>query len=232
MHKVYREKEKRMLAKSMGGQVLNKIKKIRQNSPGLFWLLVCYGCGVLLLLGSQLAGLAANKIGYATGSLVAMELAIDDFDLVDLERNGDELLTIGADPQMIYKQSEQKVENLIVEAEYRIIPREQNAFWAKIGQEHSIEQMVFATGKDGTLYLLPAAGGQQMRFDPDTRLGNTISVHRIAINQPRPFWAFFIPTARQLILLITIPGLVASLFAIVRRADFSALKKRKGGEGV
>ncbi len=209
---------------------MKKGERIRRNSPGLFWLLVCYGAGVLLLLGSQLVGLAANKIGYATGSLVAMELSIEDFDLVDLEQNGDTLLSIGADPQMIYKQKEQKVENLIVEAEYRIIPREQNAFWAKIGQEHSIEQMVFATGKDGTLYLLPAAGGQQMRFDPDTRPGNVITIQRIAINQPRPLWAFFIPSAQQLILLATIPGLVASLFAIVRRADIQAFKRQKGGE--
>lgn len=198
----------------------NWLKKHRKVTA----LLAFYGAGVVVLLCVQLAGLIQNKIAYANGSLAPQELSIDDFELVDIEIAEDGLLTLSGDPQMYLREEGRLVENVVLEFAYSRPPLMEMAFWAGEGQDHTLRQVAYM--RDDGMILLPAAGAQRLRIDPGTQPGNQIEIQRIAINQPRPLYSFFVPSAGQVLLLVAVPAL---LYSAVMIALPLAKSHKKGG---
>lgn len=184
-------------------------KKWREN-PTLLLLLACYAGGLAVFLLAHLAGFAANRVAYANGSLAPAALTLADFDLHELEPQPDgTLLSVGGDPQLLLRDAARRVENVTIHFEYTLPPLLVNAFWASPGQDFSVRRMAYPRQGQAEAFLLPARGGQSLRIDPGTRVGNRITVHSIVINQKRPFFAFFAPSAGEVALLAVVPGLLA-----------------------
>lgn len=200
--------------------------KVLKRKPGLALLACCYAGGLVLFLLWCLFGFAQNRIRYANGELVPMEFTmdrIDQFNFVDIEERDGRLVTTGRDPQLIYCSRVVLVENVVLELEYSKEPLLVNVFWkSDYDKEYSLREMAYSLGGDNRLFLLPGAGAGALRIDPGTVAGNEITVKRIAFNQKRPFWMFFIPTAGQVVLLCFVPGMVACAVAICGQAGLWA----------
>lgn len=207
-----------------------------KKHPALCLVLTCYAVGLLVFLVWCVVGFAQNRLAYQSGALQTAALTLDDFDLVDLERQEDgTLLSVGGDPQLRLRDAARRVENVTVDFTYRLDPILVNAFWgdAADGDEaYSPRRMAYGKPAQGGLrFLLPAAGGQSLRVDPGTAVGNTITVHSIIVNEKRPFYAFFIPSGAQSLLLCVLPALAACFMWLVAGALPHPRPKAGDGHG-
>lgn len=189
----------------------DELKAHLKKHPAIALVLTCYAVGLVVFLAVRLWGFVQNRLAYANGTLQTASLALDDFDLHDLELQEDgTLLSVGGDPQLLLKDQTRKVENVTIHFSYRLDPVLVNAFWADPGADYSARRMAYgAETADGLRFWLPAAGGQSLRLDPGTKVGNTITVHSITANEKRPFYAFFIPAAGESFMLCVLPALFA-----------------------
>lgn len=202
---------------------------IRKN-PETALLAGCYAAGLLVLLGVLLAGLAANRAAYASGALAPAQLTLDDFELYDLVVADGRLVSTGGDPRMILKDKSLLVENVALDAAYSRDPLTVAVYWAAPGGEYSVRRMRYpAGGGSPAVFYLPAAGGASLRIDPGVVAGNEIALNGIDINQPRPFWRFFVPTAAQWLLLAVLPMLAACGGVALRRLWRAFFAKGRDG---
>lgn len=207
-----------------------------KKHPALSLVLTCYAVGLLVFLAVCLVGFAQNRLAYQSGALQTAALPLDDFDLIDLEKQEDgTLLSVGGDPQLRLRDAARRVENVTVDFSYRLDPVLVNAFWgdpAAGDEAYSPRRMAYGQQAEGGLrFLLPAAGGQSLRIDPGTVVGNTITINRIVVNEKRPFYAFFIPTAGQGFMLCVLPALAACTIWLVAGALPRPRKKAGDGHG-
>lgn len=202
---------------------------LRKKHPVRWLLLVCYAGGLGLLLLADLAGFALNRLAYAKGDLVPAQLAVEAFELVNIEDTGNGLLTLTNDPQLVLKDSGRRVENVRLEVEYQRPPLLVNVFWAAPGQDHSVGNMAYPRLTSPQELWLPSSGVQGLRIDPGTASGNLVTVKSITINTPRPFLGFFIPTAGQVALLAVLPGLCAAALVLGGQA-LEAFGLKKAGD--
>lgn len=210
-----------------------------------FWLVICiYAIAVVVWLVVQLGGFIANRIMFATGELETGEFTLhpsvvldDNFVLnelayVDDAQNTDEnkavLVTTGSDPQMIFKFGAAKVESVQLYFTYENTPQMVNVYWANNGQDYSVNNMAYAQDAQQSIFWLPATGGQSLRIDPDTRPGNMITVEKVVINAKRPFYSFFVPSAKQVLLLCVVPAFVAAV--LVTLLSVLPQKNKKAGD--
>lgn len=209
---------------------MEHLKTFRQSRPGLFLVLACYAVGAAVFLLAHLFSFAQNRVLYATGALSYAQLSVGDFNLVGLAVEPDgSLTTLDADPQMLLKDEARRVESFAVRLEYSRAPRMRTVFWAKPGEDYSVNNMAYSQGGRGEVYYLPAAGGTRFRFDPDTVPVNNIRVQRLEINIKRPFWAFFAASPTELAALVVAPGLAASLLSLAKQAGFWPKRKNAAG---
>lgn len=188
------------------------MKQKIKNRPVLALAIFCYALALLALLLLHLAGFIYNRILYANGTLVQTNLTLNDFDLAqDLVWQDGQLVSIGADPQLVLKDASLRVDTLYVEIEYTVPPRQVNALYAAPGQPYSVQRMVFARPQgQGSVFWLPVGGAQNLRLDPGSTPYNIITIKQIVANQPRPFYAFFIFSPAEWAGLAVLPGLAAS----------------------
>lgn len=205
-----------------------RLAKLHQRYPALWLLLVCYASGVVLLFVVHVAGFAANRMAYATGRLQTTELYVDDFELINMEDTGNGLLTLNNDPQMLLIDTARRVENLQFDVQFEREPLVVNVFWAADGTDHSVRNMAYARPWNEQLFWLPPAGGQSLRIDPGFAAGNRLVVNRILINQPRPFYGFFIPTAGEVALLLVVPALAAAALGLLAQTGWLRTAKKVG----
>ncbi|MDL2218771.1 hypothetical protein LJC04_00275 [Ruminococcaceae bacterium OttesenSCG-928-O06] len=210
---------------------MEKLRQFVKKRPGLALVVAFYLLGILGLFVVQLGEFVVNRVLYVTGTLAPAELTLEDFDLLDLEADGDVLLVLSADPQMLLKDTSRRVENLVVDFAYRHQPRQSSVYWAALGQDYSRTKIAYSQNAQHQVYYLPVTGRQSLRFDPDSLNGNHITVGRIAINQPRPLWAFFVPGMARIVLVVVVPGLAASALSILFQA-LGPRRKGKAGTGL
>ncbi|MDL2252541.1 hypothetical protein LJC49_00505 [Ruminococcaceae bacterium OttesenSCG-928-I18] len=204
------------------------MKGWRKKHPSLFLLFACY---VLCLLAAVLVGLgqfAYNRVLYQNGTLETVRLTAADFTLQQMEPMEGGFLTTGGDPQMILTDTERRVDTVRTKMRYRTEPLVETAFYAKPGEPYSVRRMVYAQqrGQD-RVYELPAGGRQGLRIDPDSAAGNLLWVDEVILNERRPFYRFFIPSATEGAVLLAGPALLAGGIALCRQG-LGALKGRKG----
>lgn len=206
------------------------MKKLFKEKPGAVLCGVCYAVGLLLVLAVHFVGFVQNRAAYANGTLVHEELTLADFELLELVETEEGLVSTGGDPQLLLRDVERRVENIYIEMESTLPVRQQMALWAPVGTDYNIDEMAYARQSgEGTVFWLPAAGGQSLRIDPTSVPGNVMKIHTIEINRPRPFYAFFIFTPNELLVLAVLPALAACGLALLREG-FGALRARKAGE--
>ncbi len=188
--------------------------------PGAFLLVAAYGLAIALFLLAHFGLFAANRVLYATGALSREALSANDFEWFGLEPvdgANTQFVTTDADPRLELKDKSRRVETVAISFTYARRPRSRTVFWAKPGQDYSVWNMAYSVGGEGRLFCLPVTGGQSLRIDPETVPGNLITVEGIEINVPRPFWAFFTPSALELMVLCVAPGLAAACVSIARQ---------------
>lgn len=198
-----------------------------KRHPGLLLLLVCYACGLLVFLVAHTVGLVQNRLAYRNGALQPGVLALQDFELAHhlVEEEG-VLHTTGTDPQLVLKDGERHVENVTLEVVYAQPPLMVNVYWAKPGQDYSLARIAYPTQNGGKHFLLPPAGGQGLRLDLGSVNGNTIQFISATVNQKRPVWQFYLPSAGEVALLVVAPGLAACFLSVL--AGFGLKPPRHG----
>lgn len=207
------------------------MKRLYEKHPGGALCGACYALGLLLLLALHFAGFVQNRVAYSNGTLAHAELSVDDFELREMVETEDGMLVAtGGDPQMLLLDKERRVENVYMEVGYSLPHRQQMALWTPAGADYDIRALAYAKDQDGgTVFWLPAAGGQSLRIDPTSVPGNVMEIRRIEINRPRPFYAFFIFTPDEWLLLGVLPALAASGIELLRQG-VGALRRRKAGD--
>ncbi|MGD9559006.1 MAG: hypothetical protein AB7V55_00175 [Oscillospiraceae bacterium] len=188
----------------------------------------CYAAALLLLFGVHLGGFVANRLAYRSGALAPGQLALHDFTWQDMEEKDGRLVTTGGDPQLLLKDAGRRVENLVLELEFALPTKGITVFWAKPGMAHSLWAVAYPDENTGRVWL-PAGGGQSLRIDPDSRPGNVVTVRQITVNQQRPFYAFFVPTAAEVAAVVVLPALAACLLQTVGVLLAGAKRAKAGG---
>ena len=207
------------------------MKKVRREHPSVFLVFACYLLCIVGWLLVDVGQLAYNRVLHQNGTLETTRLTVADFSLQEMEPMDGGFLTTGSDPQMIYSDAAQRVDTVRARIQYRTPPVVETAFYAAPGQPYSIRQMEYAQqeGED-SLFLLPAGGGQSLRIDPDATAGNLLWIEEIILNEKRPVYKFFIPSATEGALLLVGPALLASAVSVcleIRRA-WKGRKKEVG----
>lgn len=210
--------------------------KITTKRLALRLILCLYAIAIVVWLLVQFGGFVINRIMFANGTFETRELTLqptlvfdDNFMLHELEylepdENGyARLVTTGSDPQMIFKFGAAKIESVQLHFIYESEPQMVNVYWAKHGQDYSVNNMAYAQDAAESVFWLPALGGQSLRIDPDTRPGNIITVESVVINAKRPFYSFFVPSARIVLILFIAPIFTAAVLTVI----VGILPKRK-----
>lgn len=214
---------------------MKRMREFGAWRPGAFLLLACYAA---FLLGWLLLGLGRfvyNRALYASGALEEAVLTMEDFTCSGLEPLDGGWVTVNSDPQMILNDPARRVDTLRTRFTGLHAPQVETAFYAKPGQPYSLWRMVYARQtQDGQLYWLPAGGGQSLRLDPDSAAGNILQGGEMVINEKRPVYAFFLPSASVVALGLVGPGLVAAGLSILREGwqEWQARRKAKGDGAV
>lgn len=203
------------------------MKKLKKHHS-LYLFVLCYGVALVAALLVHTAGLVHNKILYATGALVQTELTLADFELAnDLVEQDGNIVSFGGDPQLVLQQGDLRVDTVYLEAEYSLPPRQISAMY---NPPYSVRHMAFARpGGEGSVFWLPTGGVYNLRLDMGSVPYNVISVHKIVVNTPRPFYAFFVPAAGEVAALAVLPGLAGCVLSILGRVR-QLRRQRKAGE--
>lgn len=202
-----------------------RLNSFKTSRPAAFLLAACYAAFVLagLLLG--LGRFVYNRALYATGRLEPAMLSAADFEYTEMDLQPDgTLLCTGADPQMYLLDTRRRIDTLRADILYSQPPQIVNVFWAQEGQDYSSQKMAYPRDGD-SLFWLPAGGVQALRLDPGIVAGNTVDVRFIAINEKRPFYAFFIPSASGGALLLFGPALLACALSLA--PPFATFSKKE-----
>lgn len=206
--------------------------KLRHTHPTAFLLLVCYLAALLLWLVAHLGGFIVNRVYQANGTLPTRQLQPADFELHDMIERDGQLITTGSDPQMRLRDTALRAANVRVELCYAQAPWAATAFWAAPGAGHRVQNMVHAQKGEGSLlFLLPAAGGQSLRLDLDTKPGNVISITGITVNVPGHTARLFIPSSYEVAGFLVLPALVACGLSLIPRKTFRRGAKAGGPHG-
>lgn len=200
------------------------MKAFAKKYPSAALFAGCYIAWALGLVLLHLVWFGVNRAQYANGSFVPGALAIEDFELSQMKLEGGLLVTTDADPQMLLRDRERRIDTLALDIEYTLDPYIVNAFYAAPGEDYSLRRMLYPAGGQGA-FTFPPGGGQSLRIDPGTAPGNLLTVHSITVNTPRPFWAFFRFSKNELAVAAVVPGLLACGLSLLRPG--MAARKRK-----
>lgn len=199
--------------------------------PGAMLVLLCYAVALLVFLLAHTIGLVQNRMAYAGGELAHATLTLSDFELNNeiYMREDGMLVTAGADPQLLLKDTGRRVENVTVHFEYSRAPRIRQVFWATPEKDYELRKTAYPfRDVDGAVtFLLPAAGGQSLRIDPDSIPGTEISFISVTINERRPFWQFYLPGAGEGLSMLLVPLLVGCGASLAIEAGLGLVFLRK-----
>lgn len=204
------------------------MKELYKRHPVRCLVAGCYAAWLLCLVLVHLVGFGVNAALRANGTLAEETLSLDDFTFVDIERDGNVLITTGYDPQLLLADEERKIDTLRLDFSYSLDPYLVNVFYKDPGEGYSARRMVYPeAGTDGQVFWLPPTGEPGLRIDPGAFPGNLIEVHGITVNEPRPFWAYLRPSSLEVFLLAVGPALLASGISAALEG-LRALRARKG----
>ncbi len=211
---------------------IKKVKQFKKLQPGVFLVVACYVVCLVLALSWHTGQFLVNRILYAGGYFVTTTVQMEEFTPVQLLMLEDgRWATTGSDPQLILNNESLHVDTVRTDFRYTIEPLMETVFFTAPDNAYNLRQMVYANHtENGSVYWLPFAGAQSLRIDPDTRAGNVIQVEEIVLNEPRPFWAFYIPSGAEIAVLLFAPAFAAAfLHTIWPTGLWSKLKSKQKG---
>lgn len=165
---------------------------------------------------------AADTAAYASGGLRVCQAPLADFELQGMEEAEDgALVTTSADPQMIYRGSEE-LRSLTVLFAYERPPEETAVFAKKASEtDYSLNGQVFGRLlKDGSLFYRFPRGTAAFRIDPDILPGTRLKLESATLNVRQPLRAYLWPTSVQWFFLALLPGMAAAAFTVFAETVF------------
>ncbi len=194
-----------------------KYRQWKKKHPNLHLVMACYAGALLLALLWGTGCFLGNRILYATGFFTETVLEMDDFTPIQLEEleNGS-WVSVGSDPQLILNEKDLRVDSVRTHFQFIREPVIQTVFYANQDGNYNLRNMVYAyESEKGSVYWLPSGGGQNLRIDPDSSYGNVFYAQEIVVNEPRPAWAFFVPSGMQIGILLLAPAIVAGVLQVL-----------------
>lgn len=194
---------------------------------------LCYGIALVLWLGSAVARLSADSVARAGGELQQQVLSPKDFELENLERMPSGVYrSLSDDPKMILDVSDIQLRSLRFGAGYSSLPYEMCLYYTTRPDEpFSQNKRVWPEQQEDGSYLftLPRADIERIRLDPASAEVE-ITFGLFVLNEPVAAKSYFAPGWAGLVLLLTLPALVAAalrwLFDMLRHYRDYATAKR------
>lgn len=183
-----------------------------------------YALGAALLLLSMLAACLLDGAMYALGLLEQKTVTLADegqHTLVNLDLTGaDTLVSTTGDAQLLLTPGA-RVRRLRLVADYEGDGGEKDLYYHLPGFGYTPALRVWPTltgAGDAWLYTVPVFAGVNLRLDLADTAGVALRLEAIVLNEPLPWYRYFLPTARQLFLLAVAPGLLGCALTL-RRPD-------------
>ena len=183
-----------------------------------------YALGAGLLFLGMLASCLLDGALYALGLLEQKTVTLADtgqYALVNMEQeNEDTLASLTGDAQLLLTPGT-RVRRLRLLAEYEGDGGEMDLYYHLPGFGYTPALRVWPTldgSGDAWLYTVPAVAGVNLRLDLADTAGVRVRVTGLVLNEPLPWYRYFLPTAHQLFWLAVLPGLLGCAVTL-RRPD-------------
>lgn len=175
-------------------------------------------CYALFFAGSVLAavlGWAEDGVQRLLGNVAEAQVTVEDFDLVDIEREGDICRSTSYDPRMTLRDAPAYVRTVTVRAEFTgVDPGEFCVFYkpAPGMEEFDANYREWAHQEDDGSYTftLPASRIYGLRIDPGIYEGVEVRFESITLNAPRSLAQRLAPTRPWLLAMAVAPLLIAA----------------------
>lgn len=189
------------------------------------WLLpLCYGLWVAVWLCCALVHFVGDGLRAEQG-LIPQEAAP-----ADIQQMADGTwASASIDPQLVWEGLNAEVRTLRLRADFTLAEGEMDLFYTrKEGQGFSLNNRVIAVPQqDGSyLYTLPAGNVHSLRLDMGNANENTITIHEITLNPQLPAGQYFVPTLRDIVAALAVPGLACCAIYIILEIVKRILAKR------
>ena len=200
-------------------------------------------CYLLTLAGWLVLGewnFGSDTAARAGGTLAQQKISLEEFQLVDLQAEGNGYVSTSADPQIILEDvSDRVVRTLSYQAEFDADPREMCLYYTTAaGEPYSQDKRVFPTiGEDGSyVYTLPRTTIVSLRLDPcspDATSPVTVQFDgdAITLNDAHALpsgLAYWLPSWYQLLCFVLYPALAAAILSWLRAVWRELRSRRKG----
>lgn len=198
---------------------------------------LCLLAAALLWLAGAAALLAFDTLCYATGRYTTQTVTLTDaglYTLDQLERTGENTLRSTEGDPKLFLNPGQPVRTLRLVAAYSDTESEMDLYYHLPGRGYtqSLRLWPTLTAPDEYTYTLPVYAGQGLRLDLCDHSGVTIQLTAIVLNEPQPWYDYFVPSLWQAFWLAAGAGLAACALdlgreLLPRRAGKRPPRKRR-----
>lgn len=176
---------------------------------------------VWLVCGAAL--LTIDTFSYAAGRLHTQTVTLADTELYTLEQlefageTGDTLRSTEGDSKLLLSPG-QPVRTLRLVAEYSQDGSEMDLYYHLPGQGYSRNLRCWPTrtAVGEYSYTVPFYAGQGLRLDLCDRSNITVKLTAIVLNEPQPWYCYFVPSLWQLFWLGAAAGLAACILSLCK----------------
>lgn len=192
--------------------------------------LVCGGAALLLWLVCAVGLLVFDTVCYATGRLSPQTITLQNeavYTLEQLDRVGEDTLVSTEGDSKMFLNPGQPVRTVRLVAQYSRSGSEMDLYYHLPGRGYSRSLRLWPTQTDENeyRYTVPFFAGQGLRLDLCDRSAIEVTVTAIHLNEPQPWYSYFVPSLWQLFWLAAGAGLAGCTIELCR--DFFPNRKYK-----
>jgi hypothetical protein len=183
--------------------------------------LLCGIAAAVLWLVCAAGLLLFDTLCYATGRITQQTVTLQDTALYTLDQlefaDAETLVSTEGDSKLFLSPG-QPVRRLRLEAHYSVADSEMDLYYHLPGRGYSQKLRVWPTqtGAGEYTYTVPFFAGQGLRLDLCDHSGVRVTAVTIHLNEPLPWYGYFIPTLWQLFWLAAGAGLAACAIELCR----------------
>lgn len=183
-----------------------------------------YLLGVVVLLLSMAGSLVLDSLLYAFGVYEQKTVPLADtgqYTLVNMEESSPGVLTSTTGDAQLLLTPGTLVRRLRLVAEYEGDGGEKDLYYHLPGMGYTPRLRVWPTAADdgeSWVYTVPRLAGQNLRLDLADTAGVSLTVTAIVLNEPQPWYTYFVPGAAQLFWLAVLPGLAGCALTLRRES--------------
>ena len=183
--------------------------------------LVCGAAAVVLWLLCGLGLFVFDTVCFATGRLTPQTVTLQNealYTLDQLVRVEENILISTEGDSKLFLSPGQPVRTVRLVAQYSRPGSEMDLYYHLPGRGYSQSLRLWPTrtAEDEYRYTVPFFAGQGLRLDLCDRSNIQITVTAIHLNEPQPWYSYFVPTLWQLFWLAAGAGLAACTIELCR----------------